>query len=207
MQVQFSSVAQSCPTLCYPMNRSTPGLPVHHHPWVHSDSCPSSPWCHPVISSSVVPFSSCPQSLPASKSSPMSQLSESEVAQSCPTLCDPWTVAQAPPSMGFSRQEYWSGLPFPSPLLRYSWFKCFRCMARWFSYTYIGFQILFHYRLLQNTDYSSLCHQVKLCCLLHIYSFLFHILNAVIYKVVTEYQGLWVTIKIICSHECLGSLL
>ena len=31
-------------------------------------------------------------------------------------LCDPWTVAhQAPPSMGFSRQEYWSGLPFPSP--------------------------------------------------------------------------------------------
>ena len=44
-------------------------------------------------------------------------ISESEVAQSCPTLCDPWTVAQqAPPSMGFSRQEYWSGLPFPSPI-------------------------------------------------------------------------------------------
>ena len=39
-----------------------------------------------------------------------------KVAQSCPTLWDPWTVAhQAPPSMGFSRQEYWSGLPFPSP--------------------------------------------------------------------------------------------
>ena len=42
--------------------------------------------------------------------------SESEVAQLCPTLCDPWTVVhQAPLSMGFSRQEYWSGLPFPSP--------------------------------------------------------------------------------------------
>ena len=42
--------------------------------------------------------------------------SDSEVAQSCPTLCDLWTVAhQAPPSMGFSRQEYWCGLPFPSP--------------------------------------------------------------------------------------------
>ena len=42
--------------------------------------------------------------------------SESEVAQSCPTLCDPMDVAyQAPPSMGFSRQECWSGLPFPSP--------------------------------------------------------------------------------------------
>ena len=38
------------------------------------------------------------------------------VAKSCPTLATPWTVAcQAPPSMGFSRQEYWSGLPFPSP--------------------------------------------------------------------------------------------
>ena len=43
-------------------------------PGVHSDSCPSSQWCHPAISSSVVPFSSCPQSLPTSESFPMSQL-------------------------------------------------------------------------------------------------------------------------------------
>ena len=43
-------------------------------PRVHSDSCPTSQWCHPAISSSVVPFSSCPQSLPASGSSPMSPL-------------------------------------------------------------------------------------------------------------------------------------
>ena len=43
-------------------------------PGVHSDSCPVSRWCHPAISSSVVPFSSCPQSLPASESFPMSQL-------------------------------------------------------------------------------------------------------------------------------------
>ena len=43
-------------------------------PGVHSDSHPLSPWCHPAISSSVVPFSSCPQSLPASESFPMSQL-------------------------------------------------------------------------------------------------------------------------------------
>ena len=42
--------------------------------------------------------------------------SESEVAQSCLTLCDPCTAAhQAPLSMGFSRQEYWSGLPFSPP--------------------------------------------------------------------------------------------
>ena len=43
-------------------------------PGVHSDSCPSSPWCHPAISFSVVSFSSRPQSLPASESFPMSQL-------------------------------------------------------------------------------------------------------------------------------------
>ena len=42
--------------------------------------------------------------------------SEREVAQSCPTLVTPWTVAyQAPLSTGFSRQEYWSGVPLPSP--------------------------------------------------------------------------------------------
>ena len=43
--------------------------------------------------------------------------SESEVAQSCQLLATPWTVAyQAPLSMGFSGQEYWSGLPFPPPI-------------------------------------------------------------------------------------------
>ena len=41
---------------------------------VYSNSCPSSRWCYPAISSSVVPFSSCPQSLPASGSFPLSQL-------------------------------------------------------------------------------------------------------------------------------------
>ena len=50
-----------------PMNHSTPGLPVYHH-------LLSSQWCHPAISSSVIPFSSCPQSLPTSESFPMSQL-------------------------------------------------------------------------------------------------------------------------------------
>ena len=42
----------------------------------------------------------------------------SEIAQSCPTLCDPMvsSLHQAPPSIGFSRQEYWSGLPFKPPI-------------------------------------------------------------------------------------------
>ena len=73
--VQFSLVAQSCPTLCDPMNHSTPGLPVHHQlPEFTQTHVHQSQWCHPAISSSVVPFSSCPQSLPASESFPMSQL-------------------------------------------------------------------------------------------------------------------------------------
>ena len=66
LSIQFSSVSPSCPILCDPMNLSTPGLPAHHPtPRVHPDSRPSSQWCHPAISSSVFPFSSCPQSLPA----------------------------------------------------------------------------------------------------------------------------------------------
>ena len=69
--VQFSSVAQSCPTLCGPMNRSTPGLPVHHQ-------LPESTQTHvhrvgDTIQPSVIPFSSCLQSFPASASFPMSQ--------------------------------------------------------------------------------------------------------------------------------------
>ena len=58
-----------------PQNRSTPGLPVHHQlPEFTQTQRASSQWCHPAISSSIVPFTSCPQSLPASESFPMSQL-------------------------------------------------------------------------------------------------------------------------------------
>ena len=78
VSVQFNSVAQSCPTLCNPMNCSTQGLPVHHQlpefTQTHVHRWWMDQWCHPTISSSVVPFSSCPQSLPASESFPMSQL-------------------------------------------------------------------------------------------------------------------------------------
>ena len=72
-KIRFSSVAQSCPTLCDPMNHSIPGLPVHHQ-LLEFTQTPSNQWCHSAISSSVIPFSSCPQSLPASESFPMSQL-------------------------------------------------------------------------------------------------------------------------------------
>ena len=78
MYIQFNSVTQSCLTLCDAMNHSTPGLTSTPGPSptcrVHPNPCPSSWWCHPTISSSVVPFSSCPQSFPASGSFQMSQL-------------------------------------------------------------------------------------------------------------------------------------
>ena len=49
-------------------------IPYHQLPEFTPNSCPSSQWCHPTIPSSVIPFSSCPQSYPASRSFPMSQL-------------------------------------------------------------------------------------------------------------------------------------
>ena len=69
-QVQFSSVTWSWPTLCDPMDWSTSA--PSSTPRSYSNSCPSSQWCHPTISSSVIPFS-CLQSFPASESFPMSQ--------------------------------------------------------------------------------------------------------------------------------------
>ena len=66
----FISVAQLCTTLCSSMDCSTPGFPVHHQ---RSELAPSSRWCHPTISSSVVPFSSCLQSFQASESFPVNQ--------------------------------------------------------------------------------------------------------------------------------------
>ena len=70
------SVTQTCLTVCDPLDCSIPGFPVFYYLQVCSNSCPSSQWCHPTISSSVVPFS-CLQSFPASGSFPMSQLSTS----------------------------------------------------------------------------------------------------------------------------------
>ena len=74
VSVQFSSVAQSCLTLRpHESQHARPPCPSRT-PRFYSNSCPSSQWCHPAISSSVVPFSSCPQSFPASESFPISKL-------------------------------------------------------------------------------------------------------------------------------------
>ena len=71
--VQFSRSAVSNSLRPHELQHARPPCPSPT-PRVYSNSCPLSRWCHPVISSSVVPFSSCPQSLPASGSFQMSQL-------------------------------------------------------------------------------------------------------------------------------------
>ena len=85
---------QSCLTLCNPIDGSPPGSPL---PW---DS-PGGVGCHF--------FLQC-----------MKVKSEREVTQLSPTPTDPmdYIAYQAPPSMGFSREEYWSGVPLPSPGLQ-----------------------------------------------------------------------------------------
>ena len=71
--VQFSSSVMSNSLWPHESQHARPPCPSPT-PRVYPNSCPSSQWCHPAISSSVVPFSSCPQSPPASGSFPMSQL-------------------------------------------------------------------------------------------------------------------------------------
>ena len=93
-----SEVAQSCPTLSDPMDCSLPGSSVRGIFQAR------------VLEWGAVAFSSSQKALKSAKSLSL-------VAQSCLSFVIPWTVAcQAPLSMGFSRQEYKSGFPFPSPL-------------------------------------------------------------------------------------------
>ena len=101
---------QSCPTLCDPIDGSPPGpavpgiLQATTLEWVAISSSNAWQWKVKVKSLSRVQF-----------------------------LVTPWTTAyQAPPSMGFSRQEYWSGVPLPSPnvLFRHKWINLF-CSFQW----------------------------------------------------------------------------
>ena len=144
---QFSSVAQSCLTLCNPMNHSMPGLPIHHklpdltqthahqvgdaiqpsHP-LSSPSPPApSPSQHQVFSNELTLCMRWPKnwsfsfSISPSNEHPPTQYCGATVCEiSCSVVPDffgaPWTVARKDPlSMEFSRQEYSSGLPFPTP--------------------------------------------------------------------------------------------
>ena len=71
--VQFSRSVVSDSLRPHELQHTRPPCPSST-PGFHSNSCPTSQWCNPAISSSVIPFPSCPQSLPASESFPISQL-------------------------------------------------------------------------------------------------------------------------------------
>ena len=136
--VQFSLSVVSDSLRPHELQHARPPCPSST-PGVYSNSHPSSWWCHPAISSSVVPFFSCPQSLPASGSLPVSQL-----------------FAWGGQSIGVSVSA-----------------SSFKYSAKWYIYTYVWilyiyiyihiyiytlFQILFHYSLLQDIKYGSLCY-------------------------------------------------
>ena len=106
LSYQFSSVQFSCSVVSdslrpHGLQHARPPCPSPTS-GVHSDSRPSSQWCHPAISSSVVPLSSCPQSLPASESFPMSQLftwggqstGVSALASFPPKKCQGWSPSE-----------------------------------------------------------------------------------------------------------------
>ena len=120
-------------------------------PGVHSDSCPSSQWCHPAISSSVVLFSSCPQSLPASESFPMSQLF-AWGAQS--TGVSALASFLPKKSQGWSPSE-WTG-----------WICCSPSRTYWNIYMPVCFEFLqrkcnhqyFHTFHNIRTVFASVCH-------------------------------------------------
>ena len=99
-----------------------------HEPWhakppcplptagVYPKPCPLSRWCHPTISSSVVPFSYCPQSFTSIRVFSNESALRIRWPKYCPTLCNP--IDYSPPGSsvhGIIQTRIWSGLPFPSP--------------------------------------------------------------------------------------------
>ena len=129
-------------------------------PGVHSDSHPLSQWCQPAISSSVIPFFSCPQSLPSSEPFPMSQLfawggqSTSylfyyivKVAQSCPILCDPMDCSLPGSSVHGILQTRileWVVIPFSRRSSQPRDQTHVSCIAGWFFTIWATREALFH---------------------------------------------------------------
>ena len=106
-EVQFSRSVVSDSLRSHESQHARPPCPSPT-PGVHSDSRPSSQWCHPAISSSVVPSPPAPN--PSQHQRWQNLKVKGLVAQLCLTICDP--VNCSPPgssSMEFSKQEYWSG--------------------------------------------------------------------------------------------------
>ena len=155
---QFSSVAQSCPTLRpHELQHARPPCPSPT-PGVHPNTCPLSQWCHLTISSSVVSFSSCPQSFPAAGSFQMSQLFASggqSTGVSASTSVLPMNTQDWSP-LGWTG---WISLQFQGTLKSSSPTPQFKSIN---SSTYI--QHACNYSLLPNTlNYKHLIKWTNIC--------------------------------------------
>ena len=156
---QFSSVTQSCLTL-RPHALQHTRLPCPSPtPGAYSDSCPLSRWCYPAISSSVVPFSSCLQSFPASRSFPMSQffasggqrLGVSASASVLPMNIQDWFPLGWTGWISFQSRDSQESSPTPQ-------FKSISSLALSFHYTPALTSIHDHWKN-RSLDWMDLCWQ------------------------------------------------
>ena len=123
----YAKSLQSCLTLCHPIDGSSPGSVVPRIPQAR------------ILEWVAISFSSAWKRKVKVKSLSRVWL-----------LATPWTAAyQAPPSMGFSRQEYWSGVPLPSPIQQLRWVQMHQ--------TY-WIKLISKYPLISFTQYSE-CHK------------------------------------------------
>ena len=185
------SVTQSCPTLCNPMDHSTPGFPVTSpSPRVYSNSCPLSRWCHPILCHPLLLLPSIFRSIRVFSSEsvllirwPNSILTLWNSVVSSGQSVWAWRIHNASvsdesgnskvisPDENFTwlyNAESWPSLHPKQTTFYWSivHLQCcisFRYTAKWFTYGYILFQILFHYSLLQDIECSSLCHSRSYC--------------------------------------------
>ena len=118
-----------------------------------------------------------------------SPMRESEVTQSCLTLCDPmdYTAYQAPPSMGFIRQEYWSGLPLPSLIQR---FPCHCILASTVSLVFLMIAIPTCLRWYLNVPLTSLCISLRINTVDHIFTYLLDICVPLLYYLKPKMQNI-----------------
>ena len=129
-------------------------------PGVHSDSRSSSQWCHPAISSSVVPFFSCPQSLPASESFPMSQLfawggqsiGVSALASFLPKKSQGWSPSE------WTREviQYFSFSDFT----QCDYLEVHPCCCKWYYFIFNGL-VIFHCMYVPHLLYPFLYQRTR----------------------------------------------
>ena len=171
---QFSHSVMSNSLWTHGLQHTRPPCPLPT-PGVYSNSCPLSQWCHPTIPSSVIPFSSCLQSFPASGSFQMSQFFASGgyiFDWKCVSFqrrqWHPTPVLLPGESQGqrsLVGGHLWGSIELDTTERLSSSSSCvsFRCTAKWLSYTctYIySFSKSFPFRLLQSIKQNSLCYIV-----------------------------------------------